>query len=123
MDELSQTMKGLMVGNVSTSNVDNLCEMMDGNSVEYNEVKELAYFVELEVVTDSDMKATDDRYVRYLRNIGCWTVDGISYEHIREWIYTYLNLSGDNNLLQKLELMMMIDYEFYNLVKTNLNKK
>lgn len=114
MDNLAQSMKGLQV----SSSVDSLCEMMGETKVKYDEVKELSYFVNLKRVTESDIFATDERYRRYLRNILCWTIDGVSYNCVREWIITYLATSDK---LEKVNLMCLIDYELYSIVCKTVN--
>lgn len=100
MDQLTQTMERLKV-------YDTVC----------NEVKELAYFAELNTVTDADIVATDERYRRYLRN---WKIDYsyVSYGYIYEWLAAYLSSESKS---EKINLMCVIDCELYNIVCRALN--
>jgi hypothetical protein len=97
--------------------IDSICNKLSNIEIEYNERNELVNFLSLKMCGKSELIKTDERYMRYLRCIDIWEIDGISYEHIRDKIKKYLSIeTNDLNIIKKLKMMRKIDKEINEVI-------
>ena len=98
--------------------IDSICNQLSNAGIEYDERNELFDFLSLKMAGKSELVKTDERYLRYLRGIDIWEIDGISYEYIRENIKTFLNMeTTDKNLIKKLKMMRKIDKQIKEVIE------
>jgi len=95
----------------SSIDVDMLCNRMSGTCVDYDEFQELEECLKMQYL---DLDATSERYTRYLNGISDWTMNGVSYEHIKEMIILFLNSTVRQ---QKIIYKKQIDALLYHLLK------
>jgi hypothetical protein len=97
--------------------IDILCNKISNSDIEYDELNELLEFISIKTGGKSELIKTDERYSRYLRGISIWTIDGVSYEYIRNNIKMYLSMeTNDNNIITKLKMMSMIDKQLKEVI-------
>jgi len=97
--------------------IDSICNKLSNADIEYDERNELFEFLSLKMGSKSDLIKTDERYYRYLRGISIWTIDGISYDHIRNNIKEYLSMeTNDKNIIKKLKMMRNIDKQLKEII-------
>lgn len=97
--------------------IDSICNKMSNTGIEYDERCELFEFLGLKMAGKSELAKTDERYIRYLRGIDIWEINGVSYEYIRENIIRYLSIdTNDSNLIIKLKLMRKIDKQIKEMI-------
>jgi hypothetical protein len=91
---------------------------MLNSGIEYDERNELFDFLQLKLAGKSELNKTDERYIRYLRGVDIWEIDGISYEYIRENIKKYLSIeTSESNIIMKLKLMRKIDIQLKEVIE------
>lgn len=105
---------------ISNNEIDDLCKKMSDAQVEFNERQELYNFLDMKKAGIKVLKITDERYLRYIKGIDNWEIDGVSYEYIRENIKMYLDLqTNKENLISKLKLMRTIDKQLRDVIENN----
>ena len=97
--------------------IDIICNKLSNADIEYDERNELFEFLSIKMGGKLELIKTDERYSRYLRGISIWTIDGISYEHIRNNIKEYLSMeTNDKNIIKKLKMMGNIDKQLKEII-------
>jgi hypothetical protein len=97
--------------------IDSICNKLSNADIEYDERNELFEFLSIKTGGKSELIKTDERYSRYLRGISIWTIDGVSYEYIRNNIKEYLSMeTNENNIITKLKMMSMIDKQLKDII-------
>jgi hypothetical protein len=98
--------------------IDSICNKMSNTGIEYDERSELFDFLGLKMAGKSELVKTDERYIRYLRGIDIWEIDGISYDYICENIKTYFSIElTESNMIMKLKLMRKIDKQIKEVIE------
>lgn len=94
------------------------------------EIDELSIDVnEYEILIDSihnksyyDCKSineTQERYIRYLKAVNHWTINGFCVEYIKNNIEVFLQLHYHKDLVQMIQLIQFIDYELHTAILNN----
>lgn len=81
MNTLLKNFKTISINN----NIDNLCDILENSSVEYDE------YQELEEDNYDDINVTIERYQRYIRYMNIWEVNGVCYLYIYHLISEFIN--------------------------------
>lgn len=98
--------------------IDSICNQLINSGIEYDERSELFDFLGLKMAGKSELVKTDERYIRYLRGIDIWEIDGVSYEYIRENIKQFLGMeTNEVNLIKKLKMMRKIDKQIKEVIQ------
>jgi hypothetical protein len=95
--------------------MDDLCELLVNTKLDFDECNELMEFIDMKIISIKEIKKTKERYLRYLKGIDIWEVEGVSYKYIRDNIIDFLNIC-DNDFVQKLKLMKRIDMQIKNML-------
>lgn len=99
--------------------IDSICDRLSNTYIEYDERNELFEFITLKNAGKAELIKTDERYLRYLRGVSVWEINGVSYDYIRDNINLYLSIeTNDSTLLYKLNLMRQIDKQLKDAVDT-----
>lgn len=116
---MNQLVSDFQNHSISQNNdIDSLCNQMVNSGIEYDERQELYEFLELKKAGIKVLRQTDERYMRYLKGIDIWEIDGVSYEYIRTNIKNYLDLpTNKENVIQKLKLMRIIDKQLQEVIE------
>jgi hypothetical protein len=118
MNNLISEFQEQSISSMSEKDIDAICSKMSYAEIGYDERSELFEYLELKKAGLSDVIKTDERYVRYLRGIDIWEIDGVSYEYIKNNIQKYLNVpSNEQNLMKKLKWMRIIDKQLQEVIQ------
>lgn len=90
--------------------MDDLCDQFININLEFDECKELMKYIEMNFISIKEIKKSKERYLRYLKGIDIWEVEGVSYKYIRDNIIDFLNVN-DDDYVQRLTLMKKIDMQ------------
>jgi hypothetical protein len=100
---------------------DDLCELLDYTSMNYDERKELYEHLTNKIVNMDTIHDTDDRYNRYLRGIDVWHDKKNNYEFIKNDMISYLQIpSTEENFMIKYRLMRKIDHAFQQVLEKKI---
>jgi len=101
--------------NINDSNENNKNAISDKSY--NNEVEELVDYLKLKLAGEEELLNTEERYLRYVKGIDIWEVNGVSYTYILQNIKTFLNIeTNQQNLVKKLKLMRKIDKELKKVI-------
>jgi hypothetical protein len=102
---------------ISPIDIDSICNKMSMSGIEYDERGELFDFLGLKMAGKSELAKTDERYIRYLRGIDIWEINGVSYEYLCENIKRFLSIKlTDSNMMIKLKFMRKIDKQIKEVI-------
>lgn len=60
-----------------------------------------------------------ERYIRYLKAVNYWTINGFCVEYIKNNIELFLQLHYHKDLVQMIQLIKFIDYELHMAISNN----